>query len=158
MRWTRLATLLVLGGLPRVFAELQELDTVEVTALGFKDPEVRASTSRIEAVDLLKRGAVTLPDALQREPGVSVPLDVAGIDPLVPYLEGGSAGINVRGLQGNRVRISVDGIPQPDDFVARSFEGAGTDLLRPCCLFFDGPAAFGGPGQRDPRRGGGGPD
>lgn len=137
MRWTTFASLLVLGGLPRVFAELQELDTIEVTALGFKNPEVRASTSRIAAADLLKRGAVTLPDALQREPGVSVPLDVAGIDPLVPYLEGGSAGINVRGLQGNRVRISVDGIPQPDDFVARSFEGAGG----PGRIYFD-PAVF----------------
>ena len=98
---------------------------MEITGIEVKDPEVRTSTTRIKAADLLNRGAVTLPDALQREPGVSVPLDVAGVDALVPYLEGGSAGINVRGLQGNRVQILVDGIPQPDDFVARSFEGSG---------------------------------
>lgn len=118
----------ILGALCLPFGsseEVQELDAVEITGIEVKDPEVRTSTTRIKAADLLNRGAVTLPDALQREPGVSVPLDVAGVDALVPYLEGGSAGINVRGLQGNRVQILVDGIPQPDDFVACSFEGSG---------------------------------
>lgn len=137
MRWTQSVPLLVLGLPLSGNGEVQELDSVEVTALEIQDPRLQIRTSRIEAAEILKRGAVTLPDILQREPGISVPLDVAGIDPLVPYLEGGSAGINVRGLQGNRVQISVDGIPQPDDFVARSFEGAGG----PGRIYFD-PSVF----------------
>jgi hemoglobin/transferrin/lactoferrin receptor protein len=120
-----------------VKSEVQELEEAEVTALELEEPKVEASASRIKAADILNRGAVTLPDILQREPGVSIPLDVSGVDPLVPYLEGGSAGINVRGLQGNRIRIAVDGIPQPDDFVARSFDGAGG----PGRIYFD-PAVF----------------
>ena len=117
--------------------EIQELAKDEVTALETKEPKIDTSASRIKAADILNRGAVTLPDILQREPGVSIPLDVSGVDPLVPYLEGGSAGINVRGLQGNRVQIAVDGIPQPDDFVARSFDGAGG----PGRIYFD-PSVF----------------
>lgn len=117
--------------------EVEVMAQVTVTAEPLEEEKVKGSITRITAADLLDRGAVTLPDALQREPGVSVPLDVAGVDSLVPYLEGGSNSINVRGLQGNRVQVLVDGIPQPDDFVARSFEGSGG----PGRIYFD-PAVF----------------
>ena len=102
-----------------------------------KDGKLRGSTTSIKAEDLLSKGAVNLPDSLQREPGVSVPLDVAGVDSLVPYLEGGSNSINIRGLEGNRVQVLVDGIAQPDDFVVRSFQGSGG----PGRIYFD-PAVF----------------
>ena len=110
---------------------------ITVTAEPLEEEKVKGSTTRITAAELLRQGSVTLQDALQREPGVSVPFDVAGVDSLVPYLEGGSNSINVRGLQGNRVQVLVDGIPQPDDFVARSFEGSGG----PGRIYFD-PAVF----------------
>ncbi|YCM45844.1 TonB-dependent receptor [Verrucomicrobiaceae bacterium 227] len=116
---------------------MQTLDETVVTATAMSDEQVKGSDSRITASDLLKRGAVSLPDVLQREPGVSVPLDFAGVDTLVPYLEGGSKGINIRGLEGNRVQVLVDGIPQPDDFVSRSFQGSGG----PGRIYFD-PAVF----------------
>lgn len=113
------------------------LPEVKVTAKVIVEDEEKGSDSRLKASELLKGGAVTLQDALQREPGVSVPLDIAGGDALVPYLEGGSNSINIRGLQGNRVQVLVDGIPQPDDFTARSFQGAGG----PGRIYFD-PAVF----------------
>lgn len=117
--------------------QVEALEEVQVRAKVIDEDEPRGSASKMTAADLVKSGAVTLPDLLQREPGVSVPLDIAGGDALVPYLEGGSNSINIRGLQGNRVQVLVDGIPQPDDFVARSFEGAGG----PGRIYFD-PAVF----------------
>ncbi len=130
--------LLVPLALPLVASEpITELKEVQVTATMIEEDKPQGSTTRITAADIIKSGAVTLPDLLQREPGVSIPLDIAGGDALVPYLEGGSNSINIRGLQGNRVQVLVDGIPQPDDFVARSFEGAGG----PGRIYFD-PAVF----------------
>jgi len=107
--------------------EVVTLETTVVTASSLEEEtDTRpASQSRITAATLQKQGSVTLEDAFQKEPGVSIPLDIAGSDPLVPYLQGGSQGINVRGLQGNRVKLTVDGIPQPDDSTARGFLGTG---------------------------------
>lgn len=120
-----------------VTGEVMELGEIQVTAKVIKDARRRGSSTSIKAEDLLNKGAVTLPDSLQREPGVSVPLDVAGVDSLVPYLEGGSNSVNIRGLEGNRVQVLVDGIAQPDDFVVRSFQGSGG----PGRIYFD-PAVF----------------
>lgn len=106
---------------------------VTATRLGDEEPEGPPGSTRIKAEDLLNKGAVTLPDALQREPGVSVPLDVSGVDTLVPYLEGGSKAINIRGMEGDRVQLLIDGIPQPDDSTTRTFEGSGG----PGRIYFD---------------------
>ncbi len=95
--------------------------------------ELAGSVVKKSADDLLKRGVTGLVDALQREPGVSVPLDIAGTDGLVPYLQGGNNSINIRGLEGNRVNLMVDGIRQPEDFTARSFLGSGG----PGRIYFD---------------------
>ena len=82
---------------------------------------------------MLTQGAVSLGDALRYEPGVSVPFDFAGQSGFVPYLGGGDQGINIRGLDANRVAIQLDGIRQPEDFVAQSFLGAGG----PGRIYFD---------------------
>jgi len=110
---------------------------VKASRLDDDDPARQTSTTTINAAELLKHGAITLPDALQREPGVSVPLDVSGVDTLVPYLQGGSKAINIRGLEGDRVRLLVDGIRQPDDSTTRTFQGSGG----PGRIYFD-PAVF----------------
>ena len=128
---------LALGSSLVVTGQVVLLEETVVTAKAIEEDQEKGSVAHLKASDLLKRGAVTLEDALQREPGVSVPLDIAGVDTLVPYLEGGSAGINVRGLEGNRVEILVDGIPQPYDFVSRSFQGSGG----PGRIYFD-PGVF----------------
>ena len=119
--------------------EYYELEELVVTATAITEEVEKGSASRLTAEDLLKRGSVSLPDILQREPGVSVPFDVSGVDPLVPFLQGGSSSINVRGLEGNRVQVLVDGIPQPDDYVTRTFLGSGG----PGRIYFD-PAVFSG--------------
>ena len=116
-----------------LWAETVILGPETIVTATVPEEETKASQSRITADDLLARGSVSLPDALQREPGVSVPFDTAGVDTLIPYLQGGSKSINVRGLEGNRVSVLLDGIRQPEDFTSRSFQGAGG----PGRIYFD---------------------
>lgn len=116
---------------------VSSLEEMVVTASIEKEDTEKGSQSKVSAADLLARGSVSLPDALQREPGVSVPFDTAGVDPLVPFLQGGSKSINIRGLDGNRISVLVDGIRQPEDFTSRTFQGAGG----PGRIYFD-PAVF----------------
>lgn len=119
--------------------ELGELLETVVVATGneARALQTAGSAAAISADELLGNGALNLVDILQREPGVSIPFDVAGTDGLVPYLQGGSNSINIRGLEGNRVNLTVDGIRQPEDFTARSFSGSGG----PGRVYFD-PAVF----------------
>lgn len=100
---------------------------VTVVATRSEEPtlETPGSTAAITADEIRARGSVTLTDALLYEPGVSVPFDFGGQSGFVPYLGGGDQGVNIRGIEGNRVAIRFDGIRQPEDFVAQAFLGAG---------------------------------
>lgn len=102
---------------------------VEVTVVATRSPEATVDSpgtaSAITADEIQIHGAESLEDALRYEPGVSVPFDFAGQDGLIPYLGGGAQGINIRGIEGNRIALLLDGIRQPEDFVAQSFLGAG---------------------------------
>ena len=99
--------------------------------------QTAGSSAAITSEDILALGATNLTDALKYEPGVSIPFDTAGSDGLVPYLAGGDSAINIRGLEGNRISINIDGIRQPEDFTVRSFGGTGG----PGRIYFD-PATF----------------
>ena len=98
--------------------------------------DTAGSDSAIGSQDLLRQGAVSIGDALKYVPGVSVPFDFTGADPLVPYLGSGEKAINLRGVEGNRISLSVDGIRQPQEFLtAGGMSGPGR-------VYFD-PATFG---------------
>ena len=113
-------------------------ETVVVASRIEEKPSKTAGTSSaLTAQELLDSGATNLVEAFKYEPGVSIPFDFAGSDALVPFLSGGSQGVNIRGLEGNRVSINIDGIRQPEDFVVNAFEGAGG----PGRIYFD-PAIF----------------
>lgn len=116
--------------------ELEEL-VVIASRLEEKPSQTAGTSSALTARELLASGATNLTDAFKYEPGVSVPFDFAGSDGLVPFLSGGDQGINIRGLEGNRITLTIDGIRQPEDFVVNSFQGAGG----PGRIYFD-PAVF----------------
>jgi hemoglobin/transferrin/lactoferrin receptor protein len=82
------------------------LPEVAISATGFEEStaEVPATISTIDAQQI-DRGLVrTLQDLVRYEPGVSVSSDPNRF---------GAAGFNIRGLEGNRVQILVDGIRAP---------------------------------------------
>jgi len=95
------------------------VDPVSVLGSRTETPasEVPATVSVIAAEDLEDRLAADIGDVVKFEPGVSVrssptrfgaALGTTGRD--------GNAGFNIRGLEGNRVLIQVDGVRMPDGF------------------------------------------
>lgn len=96
------------------------VDPLTVIATRTEKPasEVPATVSVITSQDLEDQLAADIKDLVRYEPGVSVrssptrfgaALGTTGRD--------GNAGFNIRGLEGNRVLIQVDGVRMPDSFV-----------------------------------------
>jgi len=84
--------------------------------------EIAGTASVIAREELDLRQAQSLPDLVRCEPGVST-VGQAG--------RFGTGGFRIRGLDGNRVAIEVDGVPIPDAFAVGSFSNAGRDLVDP---------------------------
>ena len=86
-------------GLGTFFSELNEglcaepssLDQLSIIATRSEKSVLKTAGSDavINEEDLRKRGSISLGEALKYEPGVSVPFDFTGADPLVPYLASG---------------------------------------------------------------------
>ena len=132
-------------GLGTFFSELNEglcaepssLDQLSIIATRSEKSVLKTAGSDavINEEDLRKRGSISLGEALKYEPGVSVPFDFTGADPLVPYLASGEKSVNIRGMEGNRIQISVDGIRQPQEFfTAGGMAGAGRVYFDPATL------------------------
>jgi len=97
--------------------------------------ETAGSDSVITDSDIFRQGSVSLGDVLKYESGVSIPFDFTGADALVPYLNTGEKTINIRGIEGNRIMMSVDGIRQPQEFfTAGGMAGAGRIYFDPATL------------------------
>jgi len=100
----------------------ETLDTVVVVASRTPEPisQVAASVTQVAREDL-DRHLVRDPAGLVRYvPGVAVITDANRF---------GTRGFAIRGLDGNRVRILVDGIPLADDYSIGQFASAGRDLV-----------------------------
>ncbi len=98
------------------------LGVVTVTATLTPQPveDVPATVSVIEAAEIERRLAQDIDDLVRYEPGVSVRNDAARF---------GLAGFNIRGLDGNRVLIEIDGARVSDAFSIGSFSNAGRDAV-----------------------------
>ncbi|MBP6344829.1 MAG: TonB-dependent receptor, partial [Neisseriaceae bacterium] len=81
-----------------------------------------ANVSVINRKGLDKAGASNIKDAIRYEPGVN-----AVADP-VRY---GNAGFNIRGIEGNRILMMIDGVRLPESYAAGRGNGAiaGRDLV-----------------------------
>ncbi len=102
------------------------------------------ATGQLEAVVVVGQRR---PEAIEQVVGAVTAIDretmqrrsVQRIDELVRYVPGveviqdsnrfGNQGFNIRGLEGNRVSIEIDGIPLPDAFSVGQFASAGRDLV-----------------------------
>ena len=62
--------------------------------------------------DLNRIGASNAGDVVRYQSGVSIPFEFSGADRLVPYRGSGFTNYRIRGVEGNRVLLSIDGIRQ----------------------------------------------
>ena len=111
--------------------KILKLDDVVVTATRTARP-VDLTPGTITSVNLLEENAATLRDALRDDPLVSVPFTSYGTG--VAYGRGGFRSINIRGVEGNRVLLLVDGIRLPDEFLLGGSEPLGRDYIDPDSL------------------------
>ena len=98
------------------------LDPIVVVGSRAAEPlqQVVGSVSVVERERLERNGVMDIADLAMLVPGVSVPVDAVRF---------GRQGFNIRGLEGNRVSIEVDGVPLPDGFGVGQFALAGRDLV-----------------------------
>tara|TARA_B100000579_G_C22841834_1_gene861974 strand:+ start:773 stop:2986 length:2214 start_codon:yes stop_codon:yes gene_type:complete len=118
-------------------SETPSLPTVSIIATRSEKSvlETAGSDSVVTSGDMERQGSISIREALKYEPGVSIPFDFTGSDSAVPYMGGGEKSINIRGMEGNRISISVDGIRQPQEFqVAGGMSGAGRIYFDPATL------------------------
>ncbi len=102
--------------------EPKTLDAVVVVASRAAEPlsQVVASVAQVEREEL-DRHLVRDPESLVRY--------VPGVEVVSEGNRFGTRGFSIRGLDGNRVRIVVDGIPLADDYSIGQFASAGRDLV-----------------------------
>ena len=98
------------------------LDAIVVIGSRGAEPlrQVVGAVSRLDREQLERRGVQTLDDLSRLVPG----LDVAGDGHRF-----GNNGFNLRGLEGNRVYLELDGVPLADSFAIGEFASAGRDLV-----------------------------
>jgi hemoglobin/transferrin/lactoferrin receptor protein len=84
--------------------------------------EIAGSATVISRAELDYRQAQRLDDLVRHEPGVSA-TGAAG--------RFGFAAFRVRGIDGNRVAVELDGVPAPDAFAVGSFASAGRGFVQP---------------------------
>jgi hemoglobin/transferrin/lactoferrin receptor protein len=90
--------------------------------------DVAASTAVIDQNDSIFSLGTSMRDYQRYEPGVSLPFGVGGQGP-GRNSRSGSQSINIRGLDGNRVLMQVDGIRQGDLFTFGNTTSVGRDYL-----------------------------
>ncbi len=86
----------------------------------------------------IQRGGSDLGDVARYDPTISAPFNFASSDGTFGYGQTGYSGYNIRGIEGNRILLLVDGIRQPEQFISTSFTqdegsegGAGRDYYDP---------------------------
>ncbi|SCX60944.1 TonB-dependent hemoglobin/transferrin/lactoferrin family receptor [Nitrosospira sp. Nsp1] len=111
-----------MDSLPEKAGAENVLRTISVSALR---PErdmknVPVTLNVISAETIKEQMATSIKDLIRYEPGISV-----GNNPS----RFGLSGFNIRGLDGNRILIQMDGIRQPDNFVIGGFANTGRNLV-----------------------------
>jgi hemoglobin/transferrin/lactoferrin receptor protein len=101
--------------------------------------DASGTVARADAEDLLRTGSQDLAGFAKYDPTVSLPFDFASGDGAFAYGQSGFGSINIRGAEGNRIAIELDGVRQPPQYVSTSFDqgegdgagGVGRDYFDP---------------------------
>ncbi|WP_367874540.1 TonB-dependent hemoglobin/transferrin/lactoferrin family receptor [Luteolibacter sp. Populi] len=117
------------------------LDDVVVVGTRTERPWIDSSGSTVSAnaEHLLRTGSQDLAGFAKYDPTVSLPFDFSSGDGAFAYGQSGYGSINIRGAEGNRIAIELDGIRQPPQYVSTSFDlgsgdgagGVGRDYFDP---------------------------
>ena len=108
-----------------------DVDTVVITGKRSDEP---GTITTLSADDLTRRGATDMRNMARYAPLVSVPGAASGSGNV--WDGAGNTGFNIRGVEGNRVSLDLDGIalpdaaPKPDGMSANAF-GVGRDYFDP---------------------------
>lgn len=86
------------------------------------------SPASIVSIDLTKEDSEMTKDVgdlVSQTPSVDAPFDHRGMDALIPYMNGGYKSFNVRGVDGNRVLLEIDGVRQVPEYTEYIGGGSG---------------------------------
>jgi len=99
-------------------------ETLTVVASKVEEPVGRpaGTVSVIERSELERRLVQSAADAVRYEPGVSATGQIGRF---------GFSSFRIRGIDGNRVALEIDGVRQPDAFAVGSFAAAGRGVVEP---------------------------
>lgn len=131
MPWL-IAGMLVSGSLMAQTAAIATLPEVQVEAE--QEAAAAGKSTELSASDLAKQGTTSMADLVRYQPLVSAPTIASGSGNI--WDGSGTSSYNIRGLDGNRVAIDVDGVPlppaenRPDAMSSNSF-ASGRDTLEP---------------------------
>ncbi len=117
------------------------LEEITVTASRTFDRYLaaRGTVTTIDSESMVEAGVQDLGSMVKYDPTVFIPFDMTTGDGAVGYAATGASSFNIRGIEGNRVGIEVDGIRQPPEYASTSFDmgeetgsgGMGRDYFDP---------------------------
>ncbi len=120
---------------------VHELDEIVVVATRSEQRWIDAggTTTRTDQEELLRTGSQDLSGFAKYDPTVTLPFDFSSGDGAFGYGQSGYGSINIRGAEGNRIAIELDGVRQPPQYVSTSFDmgsgdgagGVGRDYFDP---------------------------
>jgi hemoglobin/transferrin/lactoferrin receptor protein len=98
------------------------LNTISVSAprVARDMKNVPVTLSVISTENIQEQMVTSIKDLIRYEPGISVANNPSRF---------GMSGFNIRGLDGNRILIQMDGIRQPDNFIIGGFSNAGRNMV-----------------------------
>ncbi len=109
---------------------LGQLDELVVTVASRNETawiDSPGSVLQASAEDLVRQGTYDLAGFAQYDPTVSLPFDFTSGDGAFAYGQSGYGSINIRGIEGNRIAVELDGIRQPPQYVSTSFDMGASD-------------------------------
>lgn len=144
----------LLSAIPSVFAQdrdessseenpIDELPETYVTATANPTTWLLTpgSGTLMKQSDFIALGGADFGDLVKYDPTVSAPYSFGSSDGTFGYGQTGYAGYNIRGMEGNRILMLVDGIRQPEQFVSTSFGQDGDSAGGAGRNYYD-PAMF----------------